>query len=40
MFEFNEAYMLKVNPSDTDRVYMVAKKDKGLNIVLIENERN
>lgn len=40
MPKFNKTYMLKQNPIDTRRVYMLAKHDKGLNVVLSKNKKN
>lgn len=40
MLEFNDVYMLKQNPTDTMRVYMSAKQDRGINVILPKNEKS
>lgn len=38
--EFNYAYMFKQKSTDTMSVYMSAKEGQGINVVLLENEKN
>lgn len=40
MAEFNDAYMLKQSPNNVKKVYMWAKQDRGINVVLPKNEKN
>lgn len=37
--EFNDAYMLKQIPTHLIKVYMLAKQDQGINVILPENEK-
>lgn len=39
MLKFNDAYILKQNPTDTKRVYLLAKKDWGINVILLKMRR-
>lgn len=38
--QFNDAYMLKQNPTNPRKVYILAKQDRGINIILPKNEKN
>lgn len=39
MTDFNDTYGFKKNSTDTIRVYMLAKEDWGINVVLLRNEK-
>lgn len=40
MLKFYESYMLKQNPTYMRRVYIPAKHDNGLKVMVSKNEKN